>query len=369
MDPAPDAEPLPSHLARWTRELLGSPVPRERKATCDACAMCRPAGPAPAIATEYFDPRSKCCTFLPTLANFLVGRILADTTPGAARGRASVLERIGRGIAVSPLGLHRPADVQLIYEQGHELFGKAQALRCPHYLEDLGACGIWRHRESTCATWFCKHSRGAVGRRFWKSLHELMTTVEQQLACWCVLQLDVGNEALAALFPAGGERPRHLALDAATLDRVADRGLARRAWGPWHGRETELYERSAALVDGLSWARVLEICDPRVHALASLAREAFEALRAEALPGALRAGRMEQVGATREVVRVRTYSGLDPLDVPHAVLRSLGHFDGRPTEEVLRDLEERAGVTLDRGLTRMLVDFELLVPADAPRDA
>ena len=86
-----ESEPLPPLYANWLAELLGGPVPRESRATCDHCAMCSAEGPAAAAVgshSYYFDPNVKYCSFVPDLPNFLVGRILSDDDPAALPGRA-----------------------------------------------------------------------------------------------------------------------------------------------------------------------------------------------------------------------------------------------------------------------------------------
>lgn len=117
---------------------------------------------------SFFDPQVKCCTYLPELPNFLVGRILADEDPALAVGRATVEKRLQAGVAVTPLGLDRTPFYDLLYQHADTAFGRSHTLRCPHYIEEGGLCGIWQHRNSVCATWFCKHVRGAMGFRFWK---------------------------------------------------------------------------------------------------------------------------------------------------------------------------------------------------------
>src|SRR5438034_10877336 len=83
---------LPPLYAAWMDQLLAGPIPPESEATCHDCAMCNqgteassPNGPG-----YYFSPQTKCCTYLPELHNFLVGRILSDDDPASATGRATV---------------------------------------------------------------------------------------------------------------------------------------------------------------------------------------------------------------------------------------------------------------------------------------
>src|SRR5262245_42546607 len=81
---------LPSLYARWIADLLAAPIPEETIATCDNCVMCKPDAVTPLV----FRPEVKCCTYLPQLPNFIVGRILTDDRPSNSDGRATVVERI-----------------------------------------------------------------------------------------------------------------------------------------------------------------------------------------------------------------------------------------------------------------------------------
>src|SRR5262245_2433326 len=162
--------PLPARYAAWMDQLLG-PIPNEPKATCHDCAMCAP--PGSTVATDspkevvFYDPQVKCCSYTPILWNFLVGDLLADQSAEAVIGRATVERRIEAGVAVTPLGLDRPPSYFALYQHISKAFGRTHTMRCPHFIDEGGLCGVWRHRESTCVTWFCKHERGGVGKAFW----------------------------------------------------------------------------------------------------------------------------------------------------------------------------------------------------------
>jgi len=64
-------EALPPLYAAWMAELLPGPIPRESRATCDNCAMLPPISERHDSGEHYFS-RIKCCTYVPTLRNFLV---------------------------------------------------------------------------------------------------------------------------------------------------------------------------------------------------------------------------------------------------------------------------------------------------------
>lgn len=335
-------------------ELLPAPVESETHATCADCAMCQPADAPAEPNVHYFNPAVKCCTFLPALPSFLVGRILLDPDPGLAPGRASVEARIAAGVAVTPLGLGRPA-AQDAHESGSG-FGRDEALLCPHYVREDGTCGIWPHREATCTTFFCKHDRGAVGAAFWDALRHLLAAVEQALAWHCVEALDVGAAAVARLLDAAG-RPNR---DAPPEERAA-------LWGTWSGRERAFYQAAARLVDGMSWAEILVCGGPQVRLHAGRVGAAQARLYTTAMPpGPLHLRSLHVTAISRSTVRITTYSGDDPLIVPRALFDVLPRFDGSPAADALRVIEEEDGLQVEPDVVRRLLDFDVLAAPDGP---
>jgi hypothetical protein len=364
---APDSavERLPPLYAAWMEALLGDSIPREALASCDHCAMRPVDGAGPKPGALYFDPAVKCCTFQPELHNFLAGRALCDGDPAAQAGRASVEKRIDGRVGVTPLGLLRSPVFLVLYNNSDESFGLSRSLRCPHYLEDGGRCGIWAHREATCATWFCKHVRGAVGRTFWiESLHKLLSAVERDLSRWCVLQLFSSDETLRRLaampsWTGGAEPVTGEVLD----DKVSDKAFAA-LWGEWADREREFYTRCAALVEALSWDEAIGLCGTEAQSFARLTIDAYRQLRSTDVPSPLETGSFRLIQIQRNATRVSSYSQYDPIDIPPAVMELLPFFDGRPTADVLADIEAERGVCLEPALVRKLIDFKILVVPD-----
>ncbi|HET6763191.1 MAG TPA: hypothetical protein VFH27_05955, partial [Longimicrobiaceae bacterium] len=169
---------LPPLYARWAEAFLAGPVPHEPAATCGDCAMAKPSAQAATAHAVRFRADAKCCTYLPTVWNFLAGAALADESPGTEAGRATVERRLDRAVAVTPLGLRMSSTYEMLYRSKLDTFGRNAAFRCPHYVDEAGGlCGIWRHRNSTCATYFCKLQRGAVGSEFWTRLRQLLGAV------------------------------------------------------------------------------------------------------------------------------------------------------------------------------------------------
>jgi len=331
--PPDQSDVLPPLYARWASEFLSGAIPAETEATCSDCAMLSAErGNSRPAAAPFFNPDTKCCTYLPVLPNFLVGRMLTDDSAEYVRVRATLEARLAEGRTVSPLGIGRSAAYDLIYvTRGKSLFGRARSMRCPHYIEESGGqCGIWRHRAAVCATWFCKYGRGAVGQRFWRTLHQLLSAVEGELSAWCGRELGVDP-----------------------------------AFGDWSGREREFFRECARLVEALRWRDVERICGAEVRALTVLTREAFASLRSRAIPPRLRVGPFKVIGPRRRSSIVEGYDGGDRIEVPSRVLSALHHFDGSvPTAQALRTIRAETGLTIAPDLIRLLVDFEILVAAD-----
>jgi hypothetical protein len=354
--------PLPPLFTRWMRDGLPGAVPDEPKATCDSCVMCRSGQTADAPDDPvFYDPKSKCCTYLPTLWNFQVGAVLADSSPEAAEGRATVEARIAAGVGVSPLALEPTPVYNLLYDRIPQAFGRAQSMRCPHYIEEGGRCGVWRARESTCATWFCKYERGAVGRVFWQQVKQLLRVAERDVATWCVLQLDPGVEALDDLGSLTQRRP--LPVTADDLDGHRPAAAVTVAWGRWAGREAAFYRAAAELAQALNWSDVRALGSPELQLRERVAREAWRRLVDDALPERLRAGAITLALHADGSALATGYSSIDPLRLAPEVLEVLPHFAGRTVTEARAAIAADLGYDIEPALIRLLVDFNVLVDA------
>lgn len=340
------AAELPPLYAPWVRALLGVDPPAERHATCARCALCEGGGLGERpVGRVRAHPQVKCCAYRPALPNFLVGSLLAD--PASERGQVTLRARLQAAPhEATPLGVGR---VQI----DPPPLGAGPEHACPHL--DDGECSIWRHRHATCATWWCKHERGAVGQEAWHALRALLLAVEDSLALWCCLQEGLPGDALMRLVAFSGLRPQVQLHGASRPDAL---------WGPLVGHEEAFYRRCHARVRALTWPQVLEAGGPQVRALAEAAKHAFHALSAP-LPDRLRVGTHRVVAVGVDGVMVETYRGSDPVLLPAMLQAVLYLFDGRETAQILAQLEQEQGLSIDAALLRELVDFEVLVPAEA----
>lgn len=333
----PSAVTLPEHHARWLPELLGGrALSGEPAATCDDCAMVSD-GPG-----HSFDARTKCCTFTPALANFLIGAALR----GGGVGAASVRQRVVAGVGLSPLGLGAEATSDPL------VFGRAPELVCPHY--DAGSCSIWAAREATCATWFCKHARGAVGKAAWNRLEQLLRVVETAVARHAAIELGVPPLGLAHAMPLASG-----AHGAARHD-LADDGDPRSVWGDWSDRREELFVACDALALTLSPADVERLGGSELALALRVAGAALDVASEAALPARVGVGRMDVLSLGKDSVRVQAYSFLDPLDLPRRLFDVLHHFDGRPVEAALAAASAAAGEPVPPGAIRALLDHGVL---------
>ncbi|HKO96484.1 MAG TPA: hypothetical protein VJU86_05815 [Pyrinomonadaceae bacterium] len=356
--------PLPSLYAAWIDQLLAGPIPPETDATCNDCAML-PKDGDDLKSTVFFNPQTKCCTYIPTIPNYLVGRMLEDEDPGQAAGRTTIENRIRSGVGVTPLGLSQPTDFRILYRSSSDsLFGQSRTLLCPHYLDNEGGrCGVWKNRAALCATWHCKYVRGIVGQKFWTALHKLLTAVEDSLSQWCVFELDVGSDALRQLFPTGSRFKKSEAIEARALDGTSDLSDRRALWGRWAGREKEFYLKCAGLVNELNWQDVVAIDSAELRIYAHLLVDAYHQLLSEQLPDRLKVGTHQLIDMDHDSYRVSPYNPYDPISLPIELMTVLGYFDGRPTSEALDAILEFENVRLEPALIRKLTDFGVLVAA------
>lgn len=346
---------LPFRLQRWWDQAGLPALPEEGRAPCSACPQCPEGGPGEgrpsALAT--FDPRSKCCTYLPLLRNFQVGAILAEPEATSVLGRDTVEARIDAWRAVSPLGLLWPEEYSRAYaEDGERDFGRRQELRCPHYIEQDGLCGVWRHRNATCSTWFCRYERGEVGRNLWRAVRELLDVVEDVLMWWALEAVGVDAELRARL--ASGDAA--LRLERGPVDEEA----RRQAWGGWVGRERALYLACHEAVEGLGWADIRRVGGARLAARLDEVQDALADHGNLRLPPFLGPG---QVSRAHEDERSRWFHGYkayDPVEVPRAAWDRVVAGGVLPTEELRRRLAEAMGAPVDDQLLRTWVDRGIL---------
>lgn len=348
----------PLHNA-WLGALTGINTPAsERRATCGDCIMC--AGVERSGTHVTFSPDVKCCSYVPHLANFLVGSSLGGP------GRASVTARITRRAGVTPLGLGLSyADLRrMAGAQPH--FGRSSAVVCPHFVEKTQGCGIWQTRNAVCSTWFCKHERGAVSQRFWHAVRDLLIAAEERVARDSLSLGGLPDEQVSAVLAhrAGvretvavvnsGEKLSESLPDDESADWYAQ------MWGQWDGREEEWFLRTSELVAAMSADDLAARMAENDH-LAQAVRDRWDDLNRHEPPDGLLFSPGPGSDATHDVLRLVGYSPFDPLVLPAKLLTDLHHLDGRPIAQV-REVIDPHSSPLDDYLLERISDFGVALP-------
>lgn len=350
---------LPPIYADLLSTVFDAPKVDESRATCDACQMCDHGGPKNEAQTEYFHPDTKCCTFFPSLANYLVGAILADERPEIADGKRRIRERIASRVGVLPQRVAPSKKWSVLYAAAMESsFGRSALLRCP-YLSSEGRCTIWRHREAVCFTFFCKYDHGAFGSELWNELKAYLSTVERILSVWAAKQIWPEVKDL-----------RHSSASTLTLEELEERPPSEEAyaaaWGAWVGREEEFYVACHDRVKAMGRAELAKLVDDTTVGRERLAKlaSAIDNLRvAKVVPTrAALSKHLRVLPASDGVVLTMPYNTHDSIKIEgelYDVLRAFTH--DRTVAEVRASLEAEQGIELEDELLSMFAMHQILV--------
>ena len=312
---------LPPQYSKWMRDVIPGEMPDETRATCSECVMCSVDSVVP------FEARTKCCTYIPTIPNFLTGKILEK--------EISVFEMYFKRANVTPLGVSPNKEFIAQYNPSSSLFGRNLDWRCPYYLEEQGGlCGIWEHRNSRCATWFCKHLRGQISREFWSAIDRLLTEVERALTCYCIHQLEAGSVEFRQAFPVETQEAR-FGIWIRQQSFQSKKWLGQDPdWGRWLDRKKEFFQECHRLIDRLDWKDVQSICGPGLQPLEQEVLLAYEKLRSDFFPEILQLGDFQQSEGSGDEVRVWTSNPYDPVVLTKTALRILHRMNGKKMDHV-----------------------------------
>lgn len=364
----PMAQALREKLTPLYQRLLGPLFDRpevvEERATCDDCVMCDKGQSVP-IETEFFHPDVKCCTWMPTLANYLVGGLFTDPSPELEEGRTRVRKVIASRIGVTPQWIAPSRKYSLLnLASKKESFGKTPLLRCPYYnVEAGGMCSVWRYRDNVCSTWFCKHTWGKQGWEFWRAAKHYLGHVELMLSHYAMKTVDHRLKEPAV------ER------QTITLRELEDRPPSDEDyasyWGGWVGREEEWYVACYEAVNKVPKEEFLRFVDgeePGRYLLHAL-RTRWDQLNNQALiPAVLLKNPKMKDRYVDDGVVITSYSPYDSFKMDRDLFDVLGFFDAkRSVDETLERLSEEHGAELTPELLQYLYRHGVLVePGDDP---
>lgn len=364
------ADTLISSLPPVYKDLLSpeleKPAVKESRADCANCQMCNQGTMPDEVEAVFFRPDTKCCTYHPSLPNYLVGAILKDSAPDMQEGKRRIKERIASRIGVVPYCLAPPAKFLLLYDASRtSAFGRSAALKCP-YLTDAGLCSVWRHRETICSTFYCKFDGGEAGVAFWKTWKGYLQHVESTLAVWSSKSIarDLVNPPL--------EKTK------LTLEDLEDKppkdSVYASYWGSWLGREEEYYVACYNKVRNLSKKEFAKLVDetPRGKQLLSELRMRYAALSTPFLPERLSLNaRMRRLPVANGVAITTTYNPYDSMILEKELFEVLEKITyDKPLAHTRGELAEKEGIELADELLVHLVRHAVLVgPPTDTKDA
>lgn len=349
---------MPSLYESWIREVFARGIPRESRADCSNCPQVRANHTCNSPTQNGFSAETKCCTYLPELSNFAVGGILNE----GGHGAVSVMQRMELSPgSVTPLGLLRTELYQTIYSlAGERAFGRAPLLRCPHYLDEgSGSCGIWRHRNHVCFTWFCLHERSLLGRAFWFALKELFREVERQLSAWCAQQLlgvawfqsDIIRQSRGASVGLADELSGHNPWPEES-----------RTWKEWNNKKADYFIDCARLVSTLRWEAIIDLIGMVGRSRLEVVKIEYDRMLSGTVPANLVQGTLGRAQITEAAtVCIGSMGTYEVVELSVAAIESLARFDGRPTEDVLAELPRPVRDELTPSILLRLLEVGALV--------
>lgn len=356
---------LPPLYARWMDQLLDKQLESEKLADCLNCPMCKDQNePGDQLETQ-FQPIVKCCTFYPGLPNYLVGQILKDNRVSSDIMdiiRSKIDERSG----VTPLGISPTLAEEQKYKtiSGQGRFGKADGeVRCPYYVDQKsGICGIRNYRNCVCTTWFCKRNHGLVSYYMWDAIRRLLHHIEESLASWCLLELEVEDDALDLLC-----KKDSLAWEQLKEDAV-DTHLLKRAWGKFENNKIEFYKQCGHLVNTLDWTDIESICGPQLKILARSARLSQASLTMDQFPEYVTINSQKTRTLDNGNISVQTYSRYQSFEIPMNIgmglMMAIPLFqDPCKLEELIKNIESTSGQKLSKDQMNLLFQSGIITPA------
>lgn len=356
---SPEKSSLPKPIRDWVTHFAGQPLYKETRADCEDCPLMK----KPVMEeAHHFIYSSGCCTYIPRISNFQIGALFCDTDPALDPGRKKVRHRIASRRGVTPVAVRPDQAEKSMYKtllDGDQI-GLSDSLECPYHSSDgKVGCSIWKYRPGTCATWFCRHVRGASGKYYWRSLERLLNEIELNLSHQCLLVLGLDDTQLGHLFPT----PRYKVQP----DPCSD-DLYPKVWGKWYGKEEAFYKACAEYVDQLSYDDILALGAPKLQIRHKQFAAVEAALHSDDLPKQLIPNRILAKG-DGVISHVIGYSKTDPVAVPTPFLLMLQCFQPEHSVADAMIAAKAMGFkSITKSTIKTLLDFRILVDPDKEQD-
>ena len=234
---------LPPIYEHLLPSFFDNEIPPENLATCSDCVMLGSCSSNRQDVVHQFSKETKCCTYFPTIPNYLIGGLFNDKDKLFDFGKAAVNKVIEGKTGINPLGVHSHPLHNAKFKGNQAGFGRDESMLCPYYNKEIGGCSVWKYRINTCLTWFCKHHGGEVGRLFWVAFDYYLFHLQNCLELYTLKELGM-TPIVESYLP-----------DEKMLEGLPDDPKEyTKKWGKWEGKEHAFYERSFQLVNKLTAA-------------------------------------------------------------------------------------------------------------------
>jgi hypothetical protein len=353
-------EYLPEFYHKFLPDFYDSEIPAEKFTNCQECPMiCDSREGLDEDLAKPFSPDTKCCTFYPSLPNFLVGAVLSDPSKEMETGRNRLLQKIKERKGILPHGIYPTKKYSFLYDKGKKLgFGKSLNLQCPYFLQGEYNCSLWKYREAICATWFCKCLSGYAGMQFWNRITATVKHIQESVNLHVFNELDVRDT-----MPYGYS-------DSISYEDLDDLPMSKKEyayyWQQWEGKEEEFYIKSYRLFEKLTKEEFNSITGPQFQLLVKQGRMHYENIMK--IPDILIPN--PEISFTSEVpgyyrIKISAYiernesNVVFAFDVPESVIKA---FDGERTHgEVIAYLEKQKNIILGKDMLFALFHNYVLI--------
>lgn len=259
-------EILPLIYKNFLPDFFNNEAPEENLVNCSNCTMIKECSSEKENKRPKFNSITKCCTYFPTLPNYLLGGLFYDENPELEFGKLKVKNKIEKKTGVNPLSLSRDPVYALLYANSKDAFGKSVRMMCPYFNSEKGMCSIWTYRNAICLTWFCKHNGSDTGKKFWDNLMAYLEYAEEQLQDYAVRELSMEPIKESSI------------IDERALDNLPPLDADYSAkWGKWKENEIELYKKAFDIISSLNQSKFIKIMGERGNELLNKLEESYEA--------------------------------------------------------------------------------------------
>lgn len=339
---------LPIVYNSFFNNSLNLNIPFESIATCKNCNLC----------LSYKSPYSntKCCTYHPHLANYLVGGILASTN---SLGKSIIRKQIINNTGITPYGIipsknyaKKTKELNSLdfWNRPHEL---ANDQICPYY--DKGNCSVWEFRENLCVTYFCSSSGGKSGQKFWKKLNQYIQLTETTLSQYAMMELG---------WPAAEIKTKKVSTE--DFDFEDEEGNIneekyQKLWREWAGREEEFYKACYQIIQDLSQEKFHEMMGLNGEILEQAILDTHKEFNEHVLPDYMQL-HPDLIFENKENGEVELTLGANKVRIPGVALPIIKGFNGKRSTVEVYHLGFKVLFNLE-GTVDQLMHKRMLIPA------